>query len=109
MTPLEINKRIAELKGIEVEEDDFNEKETSVFEEVDHDTFVPHNWAEWIGDAWGLFEEMGRARMGIDSRVGIEKGEKFYHVDVVSIAQTFRATTAPMAICMAWIKWKEGK
>lgn len=107
MTPLEINKRIAELKGWDVGWDD---GDSAVYDKragEEHEgemCFSFYDWARGIYWAWELFEEMaedgwiiGRSPDGWF--VGkIKPGEIYPTYDIT-----------PMAICMAWIKWKEGK
>lgn len=64
------------------------------------------NWAENISDAWELFEEMPFGTC-ITSHYDHEEtyytlilGDNINYVEIDS-------NTAPEAICLAWIKWKE--
>lgn len=98
MTPLEINKNIAELKGIKNYEMDCKIQGMPVF------SGFP-NWAENISDAWGLFEEMPLPMITKDSNYAY----KFQSTSDWKSAEVpaFDGLTAPMAICLAWIAWKQ--
>lgn len=71
------------------------------------------DWPEDIGAAWELVEEM-RADKAITYVYlhGCDNGRvmpgKEYYVELSS-GQCAYADTAPRAICMAWLKWQEGK
>ena len=127
LTPLEINKKIAELKGYKIIFEHDNslriswlsmdqrlelKSPQSVEEEMINnglEIMGPMiNWAENINDAWELFEE--------NHEVSIKK--MHYTNNTICYQCAFRdsnlnvigdssANTAPMAICLAWIKWKE--
>lgn len=110
MTPLEVNIKIAEAKGYHVDET----INGFLFEKVYYENGIKHygdhhyNWAENISDAWELFEEpfcsyIVRYSNGASFRVTFEDDEKGNGL-VISDADT-----APMAICLAWLKWKESK
>lgn len=101
MTPLEINKKIQDLKKIPYDTHSTNCKEIPCF-----------NWAEYIEDAWILFEEISEKEMAF-----IQRDKNFRYGDswIVKIvldyenrvADEFFAPTAPMAICLAYIAWRE--
>lgn len=98
MTPLEINKRIAEIKWDEKTHDRVNSILTlGIPLEI-------KNWSESISDAWELFEEMpvGSA---------MQKFENSYLVQTAFSPPISNdcCETAAIAICSAWLKWKEAK
>lgn len=120
MSPLEVNKKIAELQGRRI----FNTEDSmwmmerldesegvnglySVTEEYDDGAteeikvFDLRNWAENISDAWELFEEMP---LGFSIMRDKEYNWCLFHNSIWSVAPT-----APMAIALAWLKWKESK
>lgn len=103
MTPLEINKKICELKGIPLESFQVNGQKIY----VDY-----KNWAESIQDAWGLFEEIVNEDSLIDS-VRYSDNLKKWLVGYIDSDGCFeiesQGETAPLAICLAWIKWKESQ
>lgn len=82
MTNEEINKRIAELKGFEWKPQ------------------YSDYWAENIGIAWELFEEMTEQNARIMCINGL------YIVQYLCGAEA-KDKTASIAICLTWIKWKE--
>ncbi|MGE0199290.1 MAG: hypothetical protein AB7O96_00940 [Pseudobdellovibrionaceae bacterium] len=84
MTPTEINKRIAELKGIE-----WNPEYSGDY------------WAENIGLAWELFEELPYS-----SSIW-KRQDGWYEVNGGDEAYNGFAKTATRAICLAWINWIE--
>lgn len=109
VSPLEINKRISELKGL-----------------ISFDSPTEHlgrNWAESIADAWELFEEMdGDVR--VDSiknthRQWINPEDKPLNYACQFMFAKYRpegkdghvsfANTPSEAICLTWIAWKEGQ
>lgn len=113
MTNQEINNKIAELKGyipgVSMQFDSVNgvSLNRNSMPEGKFDMFAESkNWAEKISDAVELFEEMP-ARYEI-SKVDI--GDKYFwkcqhrHKQGVAIGDT-----APLVICLAWIKWKESQ
>lgn len=112
MTPLEINKKIAEVKsligdkGVSVSVGDNGRPTNRVAYicQVDdniqiHSQFK--NWAEKISDAWELFEEMPEGSF-------LEKRENIFICSHNgSTIKTFSTEkTACMAICIEWLKWK---
>lgn len=127
MTPLEINKKIAEMQGFKVIYiPDFD---WQAYEE----TRMPiTNYAEHISDAWKLFEEMDGQVITQDRYNGAYSGGKWlctyetlcpeevlingpqagdteameFWADPVHVAA---ADTAPLAIAKAWLAWKESK
>lgn len=111
MKPLEINQKIAELKGFKR----FGEKlpdRDNLIEPVyatDFNEIIDQNknWAENIADAWELFEE-------IPYKISVGKYEKknyfiakWEHAFTVEPNIITESKTAPIAICLAWINWKE--
>jgi len=65
------------------------------------------NWAENIFDAWGLFEELQSSEQGV--LIGKSScGWTIQDWSERSILDTY-PKTAPLAICLAWIKFKETK
>ena len=101
MTPLEINKKIQDLKKIPYPTHLTYGKEIPCF-----------NWAESIQDAWGLFEEIVNEDSLIDS-VRYSDNLKKWLVGYIDSDGCFeiesQADTAPLAICLAWIEWKESQ
>lgn len=105
MSPLEMNKKIAGIKRL-----NWVSSNTTNPALIDHDELPtsdrlhpPKNWAENIADAWELFEEMPYCcveNVNSDLKICsyIPKGK---YEDV-----QWYADTAPMAICLAWLKWK---
>lgn len=65
------------------------------------------NWAKNIADAWELFEEMPGALLSKSDTT--EDGRDIYHCRNDSMEKCFMEWSfeAPMAICLAWINWKE--
>lgn len=114
MTPLEINKRIAEKKGYI-----FDDKYRCFSKEKPHDknaiykdSGILYNWAENISDAWELFEEMPDASIfKVDSKIlKKEYSNLIYSASCKDIGlKSYSAETAPLAICLTWISWKEGQ
>lgn len=126
MTPLEINKQIAQLKGKELYEytdpcgkDHVFEKNPNggwmvvadykdgklikkYYETPERAVDLP-NWSRSISDAWELFEEMKDTIL-----CKLRNPKKEYRCQAGDIDHQ-TAKTAPLAICLAWIKWKEGK
>ena len=106
MSPLEVNKKIAELKGFTA----VKQARTSnglwcskTILEIDG-SFIDacyFNWAEKIANAWQLFEEMP---IGFSIMRDKEYNWCLFHNSIWSVAPT-----APMAIALAWLKWKESK
>lgn len=128
MTPLEINKKIAEWKGYEARRVDGNQ--LFIGKPGFDGSWV--NWAESITDAWELFDEMDMQIVVKDRYNGTySKGKWLCTYETVfaeeilfngpqgndSEALAFwqspkfvvAADTAPLAICKAYIKWKELK
>lgn len=116
MTPLEINKKIAAIKsmqgadGVSVSIGDNGQPTNRVAYlcKIDDNVYVHsqfYNWAESIGDAWELFEEMpGGVITKFDDT---EDGNDIYFCtnDVMNYSEW--AFEASSAICLAWLKWKE--
>lgn len=108
MSPLEVNEKIAEAKGYHVDET----INGFLFEKVYYKNGIKHygdhhyNWAENISDAWQLFEEMPESfsiqKDGLQWMVWKRKTNG-------TVRFTDSADTAPMAIALAWLKWKELK
>lgn len=106
MTNLEVNRKIAEIKGL-------NEitigaiiiwDKTSV-RTIDRN----YNWAESISDAFELFEEMPIG-VRLQSCYGDEDdgwGSTGYRCDIIGMGIYCCEPTAPLAIAKAWLKWKE--
>lgn len=93
MTPLEINKKIAEIKGFT-------------------GTLIDTNWAENISDAWELFEEMATDISGDVNCLNYSSFLKDYNVGVASDDgfESFANQdheSPSMAICLAYIEWKK--
>ncbi len=127
MNALEINKRIAELKlsdkfvfWPEYTEESINDsrKPANIRYKyrVDVDQkFIPIpndpktiNWAENIAEAWELFEENPEVYVKklqyVDKKIDYECVFRDSDLKVIGSA---KADTAPLAICLAWIKVKE--
>ena len=104
MTPLEINKKICELKGLEIDGSEWPIKRRNqvVVGRADHPATQEMNWAESIKDAWKLFEEMP---FQLIQRIHIPTFNG-YICSVADRSIFEPATTAPLAICQAWITWK---
>ena len=113
LTPLEINKKIAEFRN---ELNVFHHKHSpsvpcdGQLHEEYFSELMPNakNWAENINDAWELFEE--------NHEVSIKKMHDtnnticyqcVFRDSNLNVIGDSAANTAPMAICLAWIKWKE--
>lgn len=130
MTPLEINKKIAELKGLT----DWEMREYTVSRnriETEHCSFLSpqrwdggsqmirlkREWSESISDAWELFEEMSdvkyleyvlsKEHSSKHNKSYWEVSEIFRNDDNIEISPVANSDTAPLAICKAYIKWKE--
>lgn len=99
MLPLEINKKIAEIKNIKF--DQFTEFD---FDPDSNTITCRKNWAENIADAFELFKEMPYEYKifkadysGFEEWIVENNNERVVGVE----------KTAPLAICLAWLKWKE--
>lgn len=111
MTPLEINKKIAELKGFIAVKQAHTSNGfwcSKTILEIDG-SFIDacyFNWAEKIASAWQLFEEMPRPQL---TKGGLELPYYFCLSEFTeeSYQPEKETRTAPMAICFAWLKWKE--
>lgn len=107
MTPLEINKRIAELKDLTYEP---SARSNDVLVKL-----VPNhagrwfNWAENIADAWELFEEMESPFFYKFPNLHALAAEGRYGCGNSEISPFRFGQTAPLAICKAWIAWKEAQ
>lgn len=97
MTGLEINKKIAELKGLPYALDAHG---TSML-------LIDNAWVDWAGHifyAWELFEEMPMPQITkYDHPLPFSCSSDF----VSPVLQPFQSETAPRAICLAWLAWKE--
>jgi len=113
MTNDEIRMKIAELKGWEfVPKTNIGQwgwKHNGKF--IDYEIDAP-NWPENIADAWELVEEW-RANGEVDSIVYKTSDiPDFKMVDTVHLRHSYiysEADTAPLAICLAYIAWKESQ
>lgn len=123
MTPLEINKTIAKIKGLTI----FNaEKHSQTDDELNYDLIldVGHLWildndgqqhiwspAENISDAWELFEEMPflSSIHKTSDHYEVHSGDFFNKLEKYDSRFWEASNTAPLAICEAWINWKQGK
>lgn len=105
MTNLEINQAIAKAKGIKAFDSCHVNSSAIISETASAEgTYPVHDWAERIWEAWKLFDEMP-----IGS--GIQKFETCYIV-TTSVAPPIcndAAPTAALAICLAWLAWKNSK
>ena len=101
MSNLEINRKICGLLNLE-------QKTIGVLSGPNTSAVLTElgwkNWAGNIADAWELFEEMP-----IQSKIVKTAGENCWTCWVGENGSGFASRTAPLAICMAWIKWKESK
>lgn len=116
MTPLEINNKIAEIKGYNARYFD-GDQEFVLIDlipkvEIKYNTHtnsirIGHsfNWAKNISDAWELFEEMPRPQL---TKGGMSAPYYFCLSEFVeqSYSPELEAPTAALAICKAWLKWK---
>lgn len=128
MTSLEINKRIAELKGhrlIKYKAPDGEEcifipdpkatfmmvrddNKKVLFETSERVRVLP-DWATNLSYAWELFEEM-QDHFKYDCTLCLYKIYEEWGVGIhetEDIEAYSKAATAQEAICLAWIKWKE--
>lgn len=107
MTQLEINKKIAELKGLKMEEAPNLSQSALFFVGSDrHESESYKDWAKDISDAWELFEEIPGAVISKDD--DNEDGCNSYYCRSATDNLSIYGATATEAICLAWIKWKEG-
>lgn len=112
MTPLEINKRVAELKSYTNSYLHAHSPGTPCNKEClkpFYDPYFGKNWVENISDAWDLFEEMPGCLLSKDDET--EDGRDIYHCRhrEMERGETEWAFELCEAICLAWIKWKEGQ
>jgi len=109
MIHTKLDEQIAKLKGIDYHKTQYG---------LAADKLVPY-WSLKILDAWELFEEMPGAYLKHIDRKDV-KFKVYYHVfkntgDLIQDAISDQydegsiGTTAPEAICLAWIKWKENE
>ena len=110
MIPIEINKKIAEIKGLKMEEAPNLSQSALVFIGADnHASESYKDWAKDIEDAWELFEEMSSS-VNLDYDLCLHKVydnwcvSRKYLRDLIKLSES---KTAPEAICLAWKKWKE--
>lgn len=109
MTPLEVNKKIAEIKGYKIKEIlgatllcvcPYREDPNSFYESCQT------RWDYSMNEAWELFKEMPES-------FSIQKDGLQWMVWKRKTNGTIRfidsVDTAPMAICLAWLAWKENK
>lgn len=110
---LEINKKIAEAKGIEIQ----TNNGANVYVKSP-EPLINYNWAENIADAWELFEELVTSQQGWRSVNLIGNDCAIlprYRVSLVDHDANINtglyesAETAPLAVCKAWLAWKENK
>lgn len=107
MTHREINKKIAEIKGmpiIQINQEWFFDRA-----KIDNPYLDGYwgltNWAESIADAWELFEEMPRGTTIFKNLFGENKFCCWVgNSGPEGIVQ--KADIAPLAICKAWLKFK---
>lgn len=124
MTPLEINQAIATVKIAQEPMMDPDQCSTEDFVANRNQILITFNskhghknWAESIADAWELFEEMVYYYGGLISvllegnsmpmsgwpKYKIVFDENDAHVRNKEFSG---ASTAPLAICLAWLEWK---
>ncbi len=97
MTPLEINQKIAEIKGYE-----YTAGKVSMGDGMG--IFI--NWAEDIADAFNLFDEMPG---GVLSKDETEDGKDIYHCHIRGTDSPEWAHSPSMAICFKFIEWKKNQ
>lgn len=127
MTPLEINRKIAILKGFP---DPYASPGKGAASTITNTAFLDmskgefvkgyKNWAESIADAWELFEDMVDSYGGLISvkmvgnsmpipgwpKYKIVFDENDAHIRNKEFSG---AETAPLSICLAWLAWKKQK
>ena len=106
MTPLEINKKIAELKGLEISGVFDNTIKTP---RAGQDSLF-FNWAEDKSNAFELFLEIPSALIcSYNGNSFDEKGTPciLYYCDIGTDSRDYMHKSPAMAICLAWIAWKE--
>jgi len=126
MTPLEINQRIAELKGYALCKMMSNPPKWDGYVMEGNNpsnSFLAPNWAEDISAAWVLFEEMPEPfirkltqedldAMPPESSALLKDCKYIVNsqrlVSEKGIWPSAFAPTATQAICKAWLQWKEG-
>lgn len=104
MTPLELNKKIAELKGFHSIRNGFSDSVFYCDKEKLGNEFLNYNknWSENISDAWELFEEMPYPA------ISKHYSDYICSFDSSKALPLNKFKSAPEAICVAWIKWMEG-
>ena len=125
MKPLEINKKIALLKNFISDDKNYDD-----MEEFEYIQKLFPNWAENISDAWQLFEEMQVSILTKDRYNGAySQGKWLCTYETLCPEEVLMrgpqngdfearafwddphwvvaAQTAPMAICLAYIAWKQ--
>lgn len=106
MTPQQLENEIARLKGWNGSDFDGPTK----WEYVDG-AYQPNrlNWVQSIGDAWELVEEMGKG-FHVDIVKFVDERWAVYLSDIYLIKVVISGgITAPLAICRAWLMWKNAK
>lgn len=102
MTTLEINKEIALIRfSMNISkpiENEWKEGDVAIFSHG-------KNWAENISDAWQLFEEMPYSKIEIWGNANPDKKYSVSFTDNMGTKYIY-ASTAPMAICLAWLRRK---
>jgi hypothetical protein len=107
----EIRIKIAELKGVEYEVIHFIEGDELCIKDDDNAYMPIPNWSVSIADAWELVEEMKRYRLHVKIKANPTNDYEF-SCSVESNEYNFkeyRADTAPRAICLAYIAYKESQ
>jgi hypothetical protein len=109
MNDVEIRRKIAELKGWKRQGSMADGTQIGISPDGISLSIVP-DWPVDIADAWGgLFEELPEPKeleknntgWFVGCGYGIVPGEVFQFAEV--------ADTAPRAICLAYIQWKESQ
>lgn len=111
MSPLEINTKIAEIKGLKIMLSP--KDQNGLYVEAKIGGTIPYlkttNWAENISDAWELFEEMPESTFIFRKKKRLSDCKDLFWICGLegSIIDTMpHEITAPLAICKAWLKWK---
>lgn len=112
MSPLEINTKIAEIKGLKIMLSP--KDQNGLYVEAKIGGTIPYlkttNWAENISDAFELFEENQEVYL---KKMNYTDGTIVYQCvfrdSNLNVLGNATADTAPMAIALAWLVWKGNK
>jgi hypothetical protein len=111
MTPAELREAIAKAKGYVNVHEGYNDTLRGIKLPNNYKAVEIANWPENISAAWKLFEEMPHPEIYHGTYIN---GANYWRCacgkwDYGEPEYECEADTAPLAICRAWLMWKEDK